>query len=274
MNSYLFLGLLLLPYSPWLTVGIVVFMVVLAIVEARELCRGKRWWSAMLATLREVASPANIAAACSLGIVFIAFFAASLYAPASADAATEAAAAAASASASATGTGVAGILDVSSFSLFKWVGFLVFAFCEYGIYALFLFRSRRHDPLYWTTVIWLTVAPFFWVGAFEGVDFGMDATLPGLAVLMVLMMGYCKDEVMGKALGLRNLLFVVVASIVVLGQCMQLAYQVEMLYENQTFYDVRDSYQITSYGDKPLDSVSNFVCGAPDDTFFFSELTR
>lgn len=280
MHSFLFLALLVLPFSPWVFAGLVPFMVVLGVVELRGYMRGdgqgdgeslaytgahsKRETSpklpAPLWTLREVFSPANTVALVVCGVIFGSWFIAALQ-PGS-YASGEA------------GAGGAGLVTLSYLGPKKLAGFVIFAICQYGIFSALLFRKHKKDPVYWTMIVWLTVAPFIWIGRYMGNDFCMDATLTGTTVLMILMMDLVQNDIMGKPKNPRGVLTVALLVVAMSAPVMQLGWYAQNLIEARSILVVRQTTDITTYEGLPLERTENFVCPEPEETFFFTVLAR
>ena len=293
IHSFLFLALLILPFSPWVFAGLIPFMVVLGVVELRGYAkalkagmdpqdagaqgldarstqdtgaRGKGAHSKKRAlptpfwALREVFSPANTVALIVCGVVFGSWFVAALQ-PGS-YASGEA------------GAGGAGLVTFGYLGPKKLAGFVIFAICQYGIFAALLFRKHKKDPVYWTMIAWLTIAPFIWVGQYMGNDFCMDATLTGTTVLMIMMMDLVQNDIMGKPRSLRGALTIVLLVIAMAAPVMQLGWYAQNLIEARSLHVVRQSTEITTYEGLPLEKTENFVCPEPEDTFFFTTLSR
>lgn len=62
-----------------------------------------------------------------------------------------------------------------------WI-YLVFCLFMYGVYALCVYRRKRHDVMYWTAAASLTVIPFFHMGSWN--DFCMGVSIPAMFFLM------------------------------------------------------------------------------------------
>jgi len=268
IHSYMFIGLILLPFSPWALIGIIPLMVALGVMEVvRNVRSGEMDGRAVaLRTVRDVFSPANVTALVVCGFVFASFLAAGILTSASTGGAVT--------SGATQAQGAFGILTLSRFHLSNWAVYVVFCLLEFGIYAAFLFRSHRRDPLFWTVVGWLMVVPFLWVGTISGRDFCMNASLPALFTLMIMICGCFLDEVAGKPLHLREAAFVLVLTVACCAPLMQLAQQGKILYEHREPFVMMGNSDLTTLEGRSNSSVANFTCAHPDESFFFEHLAR
>ena len=259
IHSYLLLGLAVLPFSPWLTAGLIPFMIVAGIMELRErVKRGDK--HNFVWTLREVFSPANSSALIVCGIIFGSFFIAALQPG--------------TYSSGQPSAGGIGILSFSYLGIRKIAGFVVFAICQYGLFSALLFRRYRRDPLFWTMIVSLSIIPFIWVGQYLGMDFCMDATLPALTVLMVMMIISCKEDVLGKPLSPRNFVFAVLLLVAMASPVMEICGNAVKVIDAHSVHLIENSTDITTYDGLPLEDCENFVCPDPDSTLFFHYLAR
>lgn len=269
IHSLAYLGLLIAPFSPWACIGIVPLMLCVGVIEVVRYVRENKPGAgrAVLWTLREVFSPANVLALVIIGVVIGSLFMCG----------TRLEGASATDAATAFGvqqSGSAGLLDLGLFTKQTWAGYLLFCACEFGVFALFLVRKNLKNALFWTAVIWLFICPFIWVGTISGRDFCMNASLPALCYIMFLIMEKLEADVMGKPLDLRNLAFIVVLTIAFSSPVMQICGQTNLLYQNHALYVPSLHAGMTTFEGQDVSNVSNFVCSDPDDTFFFTVLAR
>lgn len=261
MHSFIFIDLLLMPFSPWAALGLVPLMIVMGVLELKGYLKEDGGRVALKKTLAGIFSPANLLALVGILIVFAAFFSTGTRLSGTAEGATAA-------------TGPAGILTLSKFRLSNWAAYLVFVFCEFGAFALLIRKRYKKDPFFWANIVWLCLVPFLWVGSIEGRDFCMNASLPGLFILMIYMIGYLVHEVWGKPLGFKNLLIVMTLVIAFASPVLEMCNQVEIMYANKSLWTVMGSTELTTFDGAELHSINNFVCSEPADTLFFEQVAR
>lgn len=263
IHSFIFLGVLLLPYSPWALLGIIPLMLVLGCVEMIGYIKKSGAGKGLLKTLKELFSIPNLAMLLGCVVIFVTFFMSGAHMSGASGAAT-----------SSSSGHAFGLLTFSKFRLANWATYLIFICCEFLVFALFLYKENKRDPLFWVMLIWLMIAPLVWVGTISGRDFCMDGSLPALFVLMIYMMQHLKDKVMGKPLGFFNLAFVVVLTIAMASPALELCYQVEKMYAAKSISVMETPEKVYSFEGQPLDSISNFVCADPSKSFFFKYLAK
>lgn len=181
IHNYAFIGILLLPYSPWGVIGIAALMMIDAICQAAGFICRKHVKELFL----EIFSVQNICILASVGVVCGLYFSGS-------------------SNLNADGANY-GILTLSKFDTPRIVGLIIFWLCEFGIYYMFLWKKNRKDHLFVWTLPVLMITPICWAGNIWGRDFCMNASLPALYMLMIYMIVYIKDEVIGHILTMKNL---------------------------------------------------------------------
>ncbi len=187
IRNYAFLGLLLLPFSPWGTVGMALMMMVDAV---GFFIKNK----SIALFCREVFSFPNLCAVFSVFVVFSLFLSCENLS----DSAQK-----------------FGILRIGELTPQIVMGILIFWMAEFGIYYFLTWKKYKKDSLYVSVLIMLLFMPFVWVSSRYSRDFCMDATLPQLYVLMIYMIGYVKEELPNREPGsvkkrnIRNCLLIV-----------------------------------------------------------------
>jgi hypothetical protein len=83
-------------------------------------------------------------------------------------------------------------VPLEAYDLQRILTLLLFYILEFGIYAAFIGKKYRKDRLFRWILVTLIIIPFFQVG--KGRDFCMNASLPGLFVLMVYTAKYIIEE--------------------------------------------------------------------------------
>lgn len=261
MRSYIFLDLLLLPFSPWAAIGLIPLMLAMGVLELRDNIRAEGPGHALKELLQGVFSPANLLGLVGILAIFAPFFTATARMSGEAEGVT-------------ASSGAFGLLDFSQFLPSTYYGYVIFIMCEFGIFALIMLPKFKRDPFFWVTVIWLALVPFIWVGSSEGRDFCMNGSLPGLFVLMVFMLRYLRDEVAGKPLRLRNAVTVVVLTVAFASPVLQMCWQAEMICQSGQLWSLSPSTELTTLEGAELHSINNFVCPTPDDSLFFTTIAR
>jgi hypothetical protein len=261
IHSFAFIGIILVPFSPWATIGIIPLMIGLGVIELYGHVKEKGLSKGLLKTVKEVFSPANLGALIGCATVFAAFFL------------TGAHLSGAEESTSSGGLPF-GILTLSAFTPALWLAYFTFCVLEFGLFAFFLYPKFKKDAFFWVVVVWLFIAPLLWVGTISGRDFCMDASLPALFSMMIFMMLYCKDEVMGKPLGFKNLAFVIVLAIAFASPLMELCNQAEIMVADRSVSVVLEVTDITTFEGVKATRIANFVSVSPQETFFFKYLAR
>lgn len=78
------------------------------------------------------------------------------------------------------GDSVANTADTSALVL----KYILFYILEFGVYAFFVYRDNKRNPIYYIVVIMLIICPFIKVGGAH--DFCMRASIPSLFILMLM----------------------------------------------------------------------------------------
>ena len=268
-RSFIYLEVILALFSPWVVIGLIPLMIALGVLQLIDEARRRRkeglsrpsalaFW-----TIREVFSPANCCALL-VAIPIALFIFAGLQQTA-----------VGAVMSSDVGRGFFGILTISAFNGYNWMGYILFITCEFLVFAVFLFRKFKSDPFFWVVIASLMLIPFFWIGNIAGRDFCMDASLGSLCVLMIFVMRYLKDEVMGKPLTLRNLAFSVVLIVAFMSPVFQLANDVSVMYAHKSLWVITNDADVPeTLEGLPAKSIANFVCEDPAHALFFNLFAR
>lgn len=272
-RSYLFLGLLLLPYSPWAFIGIIPIMIVLAVSSLKEAAKDEGFKG----VLKSIFSPANVIALVVVLPVLACYFFASMRISGGSGSgfvvpADQAQYYIDNSLAYSTRTGSFGFLSLNRFCLGNTVALILFYLLEFGVYMFLIAPKYRKKPLFWVVLVVLMVCPLIWVGSVSGRDFCMNASLPALFILMIMTLKYVYDHVCGKTLGLRNLCLTVALTIAFLGTIYGQMGLVQKMIYNHSAIVIDDS--IGTLSDKSIDKYPNFLTDAPQDTAFFKYLAR
>lgn len=251
-HSYMFIGLCVLPYSPWSFVGILFLLIAAGWGSLRLVMKEGGWKAAA----REVLSPGNLAALVTIVPIFALYFLASSHMNGG----------------SAPLTFIGG--DLSRANILR---LLLFCAVEFVIYMVLISKKYYKDPLFWMLGICLAVFPLFLAGADRTRDFFMGASMPDLFVLMTLVILYLDECVCGKSLEFSGLLLVLALFVGALSPVSQYLSRIEMLRSDGTFYlnEKRAEHIDTFEGESVLDPPNNnFLIEFADNTSFFKYLAR
>lgn len=269
IHSFLFLGLLILPYSPWGLVGICPLMICLGVVQALHGADGSPLgWGR---TLRALFSPANVCGAFSVGVVYALFYA-SASTLSSASSVTKGYTADIAYSA-----GNIGIVPLWELGSFVIACYGVFCLLTFGVFAIMLFGTRKRDPLFWTCIVWLAIIPLVWVSAPQVRDFCMNVSLAPLALLMIWVMEYLDTHLMGKKINAYRALAWGVIVVSFAGGLFGIVQNPVILARQGTLYvpSTFEAADTFAEGDIAADSnVANFLALDPSSSVFFTYLSR
>ncbi len=268
-RSFIYLEVLLALFSPWVVIGLIPLMIALGVFQLIGEVRRRRKEglsrssSLVFWTVREVFSPANCCALVAAVPIALLIFAGLQQTAVGAVISSD------------VGRGFFGILTISAFDIYNWLGYLLFIVCEFLVFAAFLYPKFKRDPFFWVVIISLLLIPFFWIGNIGGRDFCMDVSLGPLCVLMIFVMQYLKEEVMGKTLTLRNLFFTVVLVVAFMSPIFQLACDVSVMYTHKSLWVVTNDADVPeSLEGLQAKSIANFVCEDPKNALFFNLFAR
>ena len=271
-RSYMCLGLMLLPYSPWGLLGIFPLLIVAAWPYMADLVRQKKL--AQLA--KDIFSPANLAVLVTVTPIFALYFMASSRTGGAAsghlitpDQVEEYIAAGLPYT---TQTGSFGTLSFDRFSYRNLIELVFFWVIEFGIYAVLIAPRFKKKPLFWATLIMLAICPLLWFGTIDGRDFCMNGSLPALFVLMIATLDYVCAEVAGKKLGFRSLCLVMALTVALTGFSFGLLNRCQVLVSERSYAVIKN--EIGSLGNLEYEKKTNFVILEPEGTLFFDYLAR
>lgn len=271
-HSFLFLGLLIMPYSPWGFIGLIPLLIVIALPDLAKSARNGK----TAAVLKSLFSPANIIALFVILPVFALYFLASTKTGGGSDpmyaSPDQVADRIAAGMAYTTQSGSFGFLSLDRFSIYNFAGLVGFWLMEFGIFMFLIAPKYRKTPLFWTVLVVLMIAPVIWAGTVSGRDFCMNASLPGIFLLMILVLRYMNEEVCGKILNARNFILVAVVVIAFIGPTFALLGNVHTMRQQGSISVVNDS--IKTLSDKPVENYSNFLIDNPQDKPFYKYLAR
>ncbi|MEG1517364.1 MAG: hypothetical protein RR360_03400 [Raoultibacter sp.] len=273
VHSYMFLGLLVLPYSPWGFLGLIPLLIGCALPWIIEQVKLKN----IRGIMKAVFSPANLTALVTIAPIFALYFLASSRTGGSASFGVITPDMVASFEQAGyhytTQTGFAGFLSWDRFTLHSIVGLILFYLMEFGVYMALIYPKFKKEPLFWVILVWLMLIPLIWVGTSNGREFCMNASIPPLFALMIMMLSYTTTEVYGKPLNARNLCLVLSFTLIFTGAAFSVLGKTKVLRNNHTISIVDDS--INTFSDKNYeDGYQNFLTDAPEDTLFFKYLAR
>ena len=101
----------------------------------------------------------------------------------------------------------------------------------------------------------------------------MDVSIPILYILMIYMIQYIKDEVIGKVLILRNFILIICLMSAACSPILDFALKAKVMYTNHSLAVRNDGYFYT-YSNKDPRTVANQVVGHADESPFFTCLAK
>jgi len=170
VKNYAFLIVICLLSGPFPTVGIAIYMVVLGIIELIKHIKNKQFKEFIL----DVFSIQNIVAILLILPIFILYLTSN--------------------SAASMGVKISlGTIEegVTYFTLIQ--RYILFIILELGVYAAFIFKDNKRNPIYYTTIAYLIIVPLIKMG--ESSDFCMRVSIPGVLILMCLIIKYLFDNI-------------------------------------------------------------------------------
>lgn len=249
IRVFAYLGLILLPFSPWGTFGVAIIMLLIAIPKGIKLLKEKRFGE----LLRNVFSIPNVGGILSCAFVFIIFFKSSSRLDGNHGA-------------------TFGILTLSKFDLPRIIGIIIFWICEFGIYYLITWKKYKSDYLYKAILPFLMLIPLGWIGTIQGRDFCMNVSYPFLFVLMIYVIRYVKEDLAGKNISTKNVLVIICLFIAFCSPLFDMMQSTKYMIQNKSFIVQDDS--IYSYDDKPIQGYENFLNDTWQDSIFFRKLAK
>lgn len=247
IHNYAFIGLILLPFSPWGTVGLAVIMVADAI---HEMVKGS-----FVKLLKEIFSVPNLCAIFSVFIVFALFL--------SCTSRTDSAE---------SHFGILG-LDFSRIN-----ELIIFWMCEFGIYCIFLWKDCKKDYIFIVLVVSLMIFPLIWIDNKADRMFSMNASMPLLYMLMIYMIYYVKNEVVGKKLNIKNFVLVLCMLIAASTSVFDWTTKAKIMVSQKSLVVSVEDTIIHTYSNKGVNSdwyTNNYLCeNADDETKFFKYLAK
>lgn len=240
IHNYAFLGLLIFPFSPWGTVGLGILMILNAGYYIIK--------DSFSAFIKEAFSIQNICAIFSVFFVFVIFFMANTRT-------------------SANQQGGFGIIDFNKFDRPRVIALLTFWLCEFGVYIFFLWEKNKKKFQFLILIPTLMFIPLFWAGNIEGRDFCMNVSLPALYILMIYMVEYIKDKIIGKKLTAKHFVLLICLIMAATTPVFDWAAKVKTMYFNKSINIQDDSF--FTYSNKKPEDISNQVAANPKEALFY-----
>lgn len=245
IHNYAFWGILLFPFSPWATIGFGILMVIDAIHHIIK--------NSFKIFFREAFSIQNVSVIFSVFVVFGLFF--------TANSRTDAG----------QGGGF-GILTLSKFDFPRIVGLIIFWICEFGIYFALIWKKYKKNWNFCMLLPVLLLIPFFWVGNIWGRDFCMNVSLPALYILMIYMIGYIKDEVIGQKINGRNFVLIICLVAAATTPVFDWAGKTKVMIAQKSIVVQDDNFY--TYSDKRPEDLINQLIAHPDGMLFYQLLAK
>lgn len=248
IRNYAFIGILLLPYSPWGVLGIAIMMIIDAIDQSIKYIKQKQLKELLL----DIFSVPNICILASIGIVFGFYF---------------------SSGTRLSNEGVSfGILTLSKFDAPRIIGLIVFWLCEFGIYYLFLWGKNKNDKLFKLCLPVLMIIPICWAGTIWGRDFCMNVSLPILYMLMIYVIRYVKDYVINKVISLKNFALILCLVIAATTPIFDWGNKVQTMVEQKSIAITDDRYY--TFSNKSMVDEPTFANFLSDNLGLFRYIAR
>lgn len=248
IRNYAFIGILLLPYSPWGVIGVAILMMIDAIHQSVAYIKNKN----IKKLFFDIFSVPNVCILVSVGVVFGFYFSGS--------------------SSLSNGTASFGILTLSKFDTPRIIGLIVFWLCEFGIYYMFLWKNNKKDHLFIWSLPVLMIIPICWAGSIWMRDFCMNVSLPILYMLMIYMITYLKDHVIEKILTLKNLALLVCLFIAFSTPILNWGGKIQIMVENKSIAVTDDHYY--TFSDKMITDDASFVHFLVNDSGLFKYISK
>lgn len=245
IHNFAFLGIALFPFSPWGTIGLGILMIIDAFYFIAK--------NSFKLFLKEAVSIQNISSILSVFVVFAIFF--------TANSRTDA-----------TQGGGFGILTFSKFDFPRIIGLFIFWICEFGIYFVLIWSKYKKDWHFFVLLPILLFIPFFWAGNMGGRDFCMNVSLPALYILMIYMIGYVKDEVMGKILNIKNFVLIVCLLAATTTPIFDWAGKAKIMVAQKSIVVQDDNFY--TYSNKNPEDLMNQLVVYPDEKLFYKLLAK
>lgn len=255
IRNFAFIGLCALPYGPIPFIGLLPFFAVYGIIEITG-CVKKGLWKDLLFN---VISPQNLAASLTIFPIFWLFFKANV-----------------SFSTGADGSYFSLFVPIEAFDLPRILTLLLFYLMEFGVYCVFIYPKYKKSPVFWVVIVALILIPNFKIGTIR--DFCMNASLPALLFLMILVAKYLIDEYRQTfvfSFGVRyiGLLFALVISMsTLLCDCVN---KLVLMDEWDVFPYIADN--IGTFSDKQVgdvDWLENYLVPDYEKTAFFKYIAK
>lgn len=246
IHNYAMLGLLVFPFSPWGTIGLGILMIIdtihIFIIEKNP-----------MRIIAEIFSVQNLCAIFSILVVFGSFFTSNPKTQST--------------------SGGFGMLSLSKFDSVHIIEIVLFWLLEFGVYWLFIRADFKKDFLFKILLPVLMLIPLFWMGGPGSRDFCMDVSQPVLYILMIYMIKYVKDKVIGKPLILRNLVLIICLVSAACSPIFDFGLKSRVMYANKSLA-VRNDWFYTFSNKYPEPNTSNQVVWDVEETIFFKHLTK
>lgn len=254
INTFAFIGLCTLPFSPLPFVGFFIILCVWAIpIVIKYIKDGK-----IKELMQQIFSIPNIAATLSIFPIFLLFFTSN------------------SALSNAEAGGGFGLyVPLEAFGVKRIVLLALFYLIEFGIYAVLIWKDHKRDYYYYMTIAALIVIPLFKVG--KGRDFCMRASIPLMFLLMIWVLKFLIDNAKNSKYQMHIIGLVVALTISSFNVISPISGEMRRVRENGGPVLSDDLY---TFSDKhiqdPCDTTDliNFIVEDPEDAPFYKYIAR
>lgn len=172
-------------------------------------------------------------------------------------------------------------LSLQDYGEGKWGVYLIFCFFMYGIHMLCIFPMQKKNPLYYLSIVSLSVIPFFKMGLFN--DFVMCVSIPPLFICMILILQglFCSNDILvqgkEKMMGIR---IGILIALLVIGAWYPVCELGQNIIQKKPGRMNCDEYQTLAYfADRDDEEVAddlkyNYFTYDLDQSFFYKYIAR
>lgn len=248
IKNYAFIGILLLPYSPWGVIGIAILMIIDAVHQSITYVKNKH----IKELIFDIFSIPNVCILASVGVVFGFYFSGT--------------------SRLSDGNASFGLLTLNKFDFPRIIGLIIFWLCEFGIYFMFLWKNNKKDPLFVWSLPALMIIPICWAGSIGGRDFCMNVSLPILYMLMIYMIIYLKDHVIDEILTFKNLALLICLFIAFSSPTLDWGCKIQIMVQNRSIAVTDD--HIYTFSDKEVSADPGWANFLSNNQEIFKHISR
>ncbi len=254
LELYLFIALIVLPYSP---IGFIGLFVVMASDLLVQIIKDKRKDSIINYFYKSL-SVLNILTVLSIVPIFYFYFSINSQA---------------SAVLSSLSSGNSGYLSMplDKITALYLAMLMLYYYFYFMIYACLIYDSYKSQSLFWAMLFCLLVFPFFKVGS--SADFNYNASISPYLLLFIFIAKYLLNAINEKNLKIKDLILVFFLSISMLTPVTQIATSLRGAYINDSisikWSPWNSKLEQSSFKDKEISILGNFLVQSYENTIFY-----